>query len=56
MITYHVIYDPTNTITVGPPDRLPRGVKFIAMKADGPAVERVEETVGKLAKLLLEQL
>jgi hypothetical protein len=57
--TIHVIYDPTNKVQVGPPDKLPIGVRFIAMKCDvdHSTTDRARgDLVQKLARLLLEQL
>ena len=57
MATFHVIYDPTDRIQVGPPDRLPAGVKFIAMKCEQPPEKpEIGATVGALTRLLLERL
>lgn len=57
MATLHVIYDPTDRLQIGPPDRLPPKIKFIAMKCDDlPEPEGVAELAGELAEMLLEQI
>ena len=57
MATFHVIYDPSDRIHVGPPDKLPVDARFIAMKVDDPVENKdIGELVGNLSRLLLEQL